>query len=150
MKVYHCVFYFLVCFYLTQPNIYAQGDGPRAELFAPTGVWGVNPKYLHLEQNLLPAGNILVEGANFEIDVLPISFFHTYGIGNNYARVLALVNPGSGKATANINPQIPEHEETIVLNETIKHSYHCAFYEQYAERYLVVPANAGTIVPNLA
>ncbi len=107
MKVYHCVFYFLVCFYLTQPNIYAQGDGPRAELFAPTGVWGVNPKYLHLEQNLLPAGNILVEGANFEIDVFPTTFFHTFGIGANYARVLAMVNPGSGKATANINPQIP-------------------------------------------
>jgi hypothetical protein len=106
----------ILSFYLFTITCFAQGDGPRSELFAPTGVWGVNPKYLHLEQNLLPAGNILVEGANFKIDVFPTTFFHTFGIGNNYARVLAMVNPGSGKATADINPQIPVPIDELSFN----------------------------------
>jgi hypothetical protein len=100
------VFLIIGLFFVTMACL-AQGDGPRAELFAPIGVWGINPKYLNLEQNLLPAGNILVEGANFKIDVFPTTFLHTFAIGENYARVLAMLNPGSGKATANINPQIP-------------------------------------------
>lgn len=109
-KKYHILF--VIGLYFLTLTCFAQGDGPRAELFAPVGVWGVNPKYLHLEQNLLPAGNILVEGANFKIDVFPTTFFHTFALGTNYARVLAMVNPGSGNATANINPQIP-----IPINE---------------------------------
>ncbi len=46
---------------LVTSNCFAEGDRPRAELCAPTGVWGVNPKYLHLDQNLLPNGNILID-----------------------------------------------------------------------------------------
>lgn len=84
-----------------------QGDGPRAGLLAPKGLWGVNPKYLNLEQNLAPAGNILVEGSEFKIDVFPITFFHTFGIGNRYARVLAMVNPGSGSVKIDPENNLP-------------------------------------------
>ena len=96
--------------------VQAQGDGPRAELFAPTGVWGANPKYLHLEQNLIPAGNILVENANFKIDVFPTTFFYTFGLANNYARVLAMINPGRASVNGNINPQIGITQNEINFN----------------------------------
>lgn len=97
-------------------NNYAQGDGPRSELFAPTGVWGVNAKYLHLEQNLLPAGNILVENADFNINLFPTTFFHTFGIGKQYARVLAMINPGSATASANINQNINAPLDALSFN----------------------------------
>ncbi|WP_276390431.1 transporter [Eudoraea chungangensis] len=93
---------------------YAQGDGPRSNLLAPVGVWGLNPKYLNLDQNLAPAGNILVEGARFKIDVFPITLFHTFGIGNRYARVLAMVNPGSGSAKIDPENNLPGFPSEVV------------------------------------
>ncbi len=80
-------------------SVFSQGDGPRAHLFAPTGVWAVNPKYLHLEQNLLPGGTILVKDANITIDVFPTTFVHTFAIKGKLARVFAMANPGSLTAT---------------------------------------------------
>lgn len=89
---------------------YGQGDGSRAHLPAPTGVWGVNPKYLHLNQNIVPAGNILVENVDFTIDVVPTTFFHTFGIKEHYARVLFMVNPGKVTASAASLPAVPVRE----------------------------------------
>ena len=83
---------------------FSQGDGPRAHLFSPIGVWAVNPKYLHLEQNLLPNGNILVENADITVDVFPTTFVHTFRLGEKFARVFAMVNPGSLRATATAVP----------------------------------------------
>lgn len=91
-------------FYLAPFNCIAQGDGPRAHLFSPTGVLALNPKYLHLEQNLLPNGNILVENANLTVDVFPTTFVHTFSVGGKFARVFAMINPGSLSAKANIEP----------------------------------------------
>lgn len=93
---------------------HSQGDGPRAGLLAPKGVWGVNPKYLNLDQNLVPAGNILVEGAQFKIDVFPTTFFHTFGVANRYARVLVMVNPGSGSAKIDPENNLPGFPTEVV------------------------------------
>lgn len=72
----------------------AQGDGPRAQLLSPTGVWGINPKWVSLSQNFLPSG-ILVKNAEINIDVFPTTAFHTFGIGGKFAMVQFMVNPGS-------------------------------------------------------
>lgn len=96
----------------------AQGDGPRSHLLAPTGIWGLNPKYLNLDQNILPAGNILVEGANFKIDVAPITFFHTFSIGNRFAQALVMINPGHVTATLDPSQSLPiESLETGGLSD---------------------------------
>lgn len=73
----------------------AQGDGPRAHLLAPTGVWAVNPKYLDLDQNFLPSGNILVKEADIAVSLFPITFVHSFGINGRLARVFVMANPGS-------------------------------------------------------
>lgn len=77
----------------------AQGDGPRAFLLAPKGVWGINPKWMNLNQNFLPSGSILVKNADIKVDVFPTSLFHTFGIGGRYAQLIFMVNPGSASGT---------------------------------------------------
>ncbi len=46
-------------------------------------------------------------------------------------------------------PDIPKEAEEVKVNETNNYYYAGAFYEQNADGYIVVPATAGTIVPNL-
>ncbi len=104
MKKKYIIFSLLVSFYFVSINCFAQGDGPRAHLFSPTGVWVVNPKYLHLDQNLLPAGNILIKNADITVDIFPTTFVHTFSIGGKFAKVYAMVNPGSVKASAFVAP----------------------------------------------
>ena len=87
---------------LNSNTLFAQGDGPRSHLFAPTGVWAVNVKYLNLDQNLLPGGNILVENADIAVNVFPTTFIHSFGIAGKLARVFVMANPGSVSAKANI------------------------------------------------
>jgi len=79
-----------------------QGDGPRAHLFAPTGVWAINPKFLHLNQNVLPAGNILVQDLDITVDVFPTTLVHSFAIKGRLARVYAMMNPGSFTAKTDI------------------------------------------------
>ena len=42
----------------------AQSDGPRAHLPSPTDVWAINVKYMNLDQNILPSGNLQLKNAN--------------------------------------------------------------------------------------
>lgn len=103
MKHLKILFYVLFIGIIT-PSTFAQGDGPRAHLFSPTGVWAINIKYLNLNQNLLPSGNILVKDADITVNIFPTTFVHTFGIGGNFARVFFMVNPGSLEATIDANP----------------------------------------------
>ncbi|MBP1665463.1 MAG: hypothetical protein H6Q23_323 [Bacteroidetes bacterium] len=92
---------------LIQSCLYAQGDGPRAFLLAPKGVWGVNAKWLNLNQNILPA-NILVPGADISVDVFPITLFHTFSIKGRFSQAYFMFNPGTGTATAtSVPPELP-------------------------------------------
>jgi hypothetical protein len=91
---------------LSKP-VLSQGDGPRAFLLAPKGVWGVNAKWLNLNQNIMPA-NILVPGADISVNVFPVTLFHTFSIKGRYSQVYFMFNPGRGTATAtSIPPELP-------------------------------------------
>ena len=93
-------------FYM-QSGLHAQGDGPHAYLLAPKGVWGVNAKWLNLNQNIAPA-NVFVPGANISVNVFPITLFHTFSIKERFSQVYFMFNPGSASATATaIPPELP-------------------------------------------
>lgn len=95
--------FLIICLFLLAGNaIRAQGDGPRSYLPVPIGVWGVVPKYLHLNQNIVPAGNILIQDADITVDVFPTTFFHTFGIKGRPAVVQFMINPGSATAKFNV------------------------------------------------
>lgn len=84
----------------------AQGDGARSFLLAPKGVTGVNTKWLSLSSNLIPAGTALVPGADIQVDVFPITLFHTFSLGGRIAQAYVTVIPGSAIARAKVGPPI--------------------------------------------
>ncbi len=95
----------LILIIIIIPQIsFAQGDGPRSHLLSPTGVWALNPKYLNLDQNILPAGNILVEDLDLKINLFPTTFVHTFSLFGKFTRVFAMANPGSLTASTNLAP----------------------------------------------
>ncbi len=83
----------------------AQGDGPRSFLLAPTGLWGIDAKWLNLEQNIVPAGNFFIPGANIKVNVFPVTAFHTFSIEGRFALIFAMINPGSSKGSVNFTDQ---------------------------------------------
>lgn len=87
-------------------NLFAQGDGPRAFLLAPKGVTGINAKWINLNQNLIPAGTVLIPGAEIKVDVFPITLFHTFSLGGRFAQAFFSAIPGKATATAKIGPPI--------------------------------------------
>jgi len=91
----------------TKP-LFAQGDGPRSHLLAPTGVWAINPKYLNLEQNLLPSGNVLIKNSDLSINLFPTTLVRTFGIKGRLARVFVMGNPGFLNARIESQPGIIE------------------------------------------
>ena len=72
----------------------AQGDGARMILWGPTGVTGVIPKWISLDQNLTPA-NILINGADVHINAFPVTLIHNFGIKGRFAQVLVSAIPGN-------------------------------------------------------
>ena len=90
---------------LSSQCLLAQGDGPRGFLLSPAGLWGINAKWINLNQNLLPSGNILVKDAEIKVNVFPTTVFHTFGIKGRFAQVVLMVNPGY--ATGTIEPDQP-------------------------------------------
>lgn len=99
--------YFIVLLSVLQFSglLSAQGDGPRTFLLAPKGIWGVNPKATFLNQNFLPSGDILIKSADIQVNVVPTTFFHTFGIGGRFAQAMIMVNPGS--ANGSVVPDSP-------------------------------------------
>lgn len=85
----------------------AQSDGPRAHLPSPTGVWAINVKYLDLDQNILPSGNLQLKNANIHVDVFPITLIHTFAIGKTWARVFVMAAPVSSFKASTTNNAIP-------------------------------------------
>jgi len=96
----------------------AQGDGPRAFLLAPKGIWGVNPKWMNLSQNFTPSGNILVKDADIKVNVFPITAFHTFGIGKTFAQIMVNVTPGSLSGTAFAIPGVPVSKVNVNASGT--------------------------------
>jgi len=88
---------------LSTEGIFAQGDGPKAFLLAPTGLWGVDAKWLSLSQNIVPSGNVFVKSADLKINVFPISAFHTLNIAGRYSLLQVLIAPGNVEGTADLS-----------------------------------------------
>jgi hypothetical protein len=95
-----------IYFYMNIGVVSAQGDGPKAFQLTPKGLWGINAKWMDLNQNLLPTGNILIKDADIQVDVFPITAFHTFGIKNTWVQLMAMANPGSasGSLATNLGP----------------------------------------------
>ena len=79
---------------------FGQGLGARSYLLAPKDVWGVNGKWLNMNQNIMPAGNIFIPGADISVNVFPTTLFHTFSLGGQFAQAYVMINPGSATATA--------------------------------------------------
>lgn len=88
--------------------VFAQGDGPRSFLLLPKGVFGVNARWLGMNQNMNATSTILVPKAEIKINVFPITLYHTFSLAGRFAQVSLMVNPGSISASAlNVPPVIP-------------------------------------------
>jgi hypothetical protein len=86
----------------------AQGDGPRSFLLLPKGVWGVNARWMGMDQNINATGTILIPKASVNINVYPITLFHTFSLAGRFAQVSFMFNPGSVSASAlNVPPVVP-------------------------------------------
>jgi hypothetical protein len=90
---------YITAIFLTLSTIgFTQGDGARMLLWAPTGVTGIIPKWMSMDQNITPA-NILVKGANVNINAFPITVVHNFGIKGRFAQVMVNAVPGDVSAS---------------------------------------------------
>ena len=96
---------FLIGVFFLGPIANSQGDGPRSYLLGPKGVMGINPKYLSLNQNLVPSGNIYLTDSDINVNVFPTTIFYNFGLGNHFAQVQFMFNPAnaSGKVVTEQN-----------------------------------------------
>jgi hypothetical protein len=107
----------LIIALLSSMYVFAQGDGPRSFILLPKGVWAVNARWMNMNQNINPSGTILVPKAEVNIDVFPITLYHTFSLANRFAQLSVMVNPGSVSGSAlNVPPVIPLPTTTISAN----------------------------------
>jgi hypothetical protein len=97
----HTAFLFILLCLAITPLLQAQGDGPESHFIKPQKMWGLNFKYLNLNQNMSVNGDILTPNLNLEINAFPITVFHVFSIKGQYAEVIAMMNPTSISSTFN-------------------------------------------------
>lgn len=95
----------------------AQGDGARMILWGPTGVTGLIPKWMSLNQNITPA-NILVEDADLNVNAFPITAIHNFGIANRFAQVMVNAVPGNVSGSLSSTPQNTQDPINISVNSS--------------------------------
>ena len=87
-------FVFLLLF--STPFItFSQGDGPESHFLKPQKMWGLNIKYLNLNQNMSVNGDILTPNLDLDINSFPITLFHVFSIKGQHAEIVAMMNPTS-------------------------------------------------------
>jgi hypothetical protein len=85
----------------------AQGDGPRAWLFAPDGINAVSFTWMDLSSNYNFSGDILIPNADIDSDVEALAYIRYFGLGGRFAQAqitgifggvggTVAVPPGSG------------------------------------------------------
>ena len=94
MKFTYTLLIFLA-FFSFSGNIQAQGDGPESHFLKPQKMWGLNFKYLNLQQNMSANGDILTPNLDLKINSFPITLFHVFSIKGQHAEVIAMMNPTS-------------------------------------------------------
>ena len=88
-------------------SIFAQGDGPRSYMLSPVEVFGINAKWLNMDQNMLPASYIYIESADLKVNVFPTTLFSNFGIKNRFAQAQFMLNPGKVKGDLNTELKLP-------------------------------------------
>lgn len=66
---------------------YAQGDGPRVYLPAPTGISPVSLTYMNMDSNFNFAGNILIPDGGVTANIWALNYNHFFGIGSRLAEL---------------------------------------------------------------
>lgn len=108
------VLFFTIIFSCNQFS-FAQGDGARMILWGPTGVTGAIPKWMSLNQNITPA-NILVDGADVNINAFPVTIIHNFGIAGRFAQVMVNAVPGNVTGTVLASPSDSDTSTSVSVD----------------------------------
>jgi hypothetical protein len=92
--------------------VHAQGDGPESHFIKPQKMWGLNFKYLNLNQNLSVNGDILTPNLDLEINSFPITAFHVFSIKGLHAEVIAMMNPTSISSSFRAAPALDNRDNS--------------------------------------
>jgi hypothetical protein len=83
-------------FFLTNFLTYSQvGDGPESHFLKPQKMWGLNFKYINLNQNVSLNGEYINPGLDLEVNSFPITLFHVFSIKGQHAEIIGMMNPTS-------------------------------------------------------
>ena len=82
----------------------AQGDGPRAYLFAPDGLNAIAITYMEMSSNYNFAQDILIPGAELDSDVEAFAYNRYFGLGGHFAQFQFTTIFGGVGGTATIAP----------------------------------------------
>ena len=82
----------------------AQGDGPRAWLFAPDGINAISFTWMDLSSNYNFAGDILIPNADIDSDVEALAYIRYFGLGGRFAQVQATGIFGGVGGTVTVPP----------------------------------------------
>jgi hypothetical protein len=93
----------LISIYFSAEGAHAQGDGPRAWMLGPKNMFGIDAKWLSLNQNIVPSGSIFLPEADLKVNVFPTTLFYTFSLGGRYAMIQANITPGSFTGTADLS-----------------------------------------------
>lgn len=99
--------FLVVILTLSLSNIYAQGDGPYSHFQKPRHLWGINVKYLHLNQNISVNGDLFTPNLDIIANSYPITAFYTFAIKGQHVEILAMMNPTSISSTLKL-PRLEE------------------------------------------
>jgi hypothetical protein len=85
----------------------AQGDGPRAWLFAPDGLNAVSLTWMELSSNYNFGQDILIPGADIDSDVEALAYIRYFGLGGRFAQIQATGIFGGVGGTLQVGPGFP-------------------------------------------
>ncbi len=91
----------IVILFFSIDNSFAQGDGPRTMLLAPKDMNIVTPAFLYMSSNFNFAQDILIEGADINSSVIPVTYIHYFSINDMFAQIW--VTPIWGNVKGSIN-----------------------------------------------
>lgn len=98
----------------------AQGDGPHSLPLVPKGMDILVPMFLTLSGNFNPQQTVLIPGAEVDVIAVPVSFIHTFGIGDRFGRLFVTVPFATLDARADIGgPQVIERDRTGIMDPMI-------------------------------
>lgn len=95
--------FFIISICFSLKNVNAQGDGPRAWMLGPVNLFGIDAKWINLDQNIVPSGSIFIPEADLTVNVFPTTILYTFSLGGRYAMLQANITPGNFTGTADLS-----------------------------------------------